>query len=233
MASRDPGDCCNGYMDDFLAYDPLLLRAVPSSARAGAYVALRSLGRPGSPTRTDLVQDTNARDAYYPEIYVAGELVQIPTRIYYPWPQDEQLDGLNASEKVILAAWMSRNGDGRIRQRALRILLESDIPWTVPFVIQLCGEYVLEIGQDILQFVTIDLPQKPQLLAAYIQFANDSPVFMALCTQRATSYWANDHRWQFRKEEYPQFAALQALAKLRPEIQSSAAVNSDTITRLP
>ncbi|WP_133163010.1 hypothetical protein [Arthrobacter glacialis] len=200
-------------MDDFQGYDPLLLRAVPSSARADAYVALRSLGREGSPTRSDLIQDTYARVAYYPEIYVAGELVQIPTRIYYPWPQDEQFDGLSASERVIFAAWMSRNGDGRIRQRALRILLDSELPWTVPFVVQLCAEYVFQIGQDILQFVTVNLREKPHLLAAYVQFTNDNPDFMALCTQRATSYWAI-YGWQLKKDDYPQFAALRALAEL-------------------
>lgn len=207
-------------MDDFRVYDPLLLRAVPSSARAEAYVALRSLGRPSNPTRIALIQDTHGHDAYYPEIYVAGELVQIPMRMYYPWPQDEQLDRLSASERVIVAAWMSRNVDGRIRQRALRILLESEIPWTVPFVVQLCAEYVFQIGQDVLQFVTVDLRQDPQLLAAYVQFTNDNPAFMALCNQRAASYWG-EYGWQFQTiDDYPQFAALRALTELARSSQS-------------
>ena len=46
---------------------------------------------------------------------------------------------------------------------------------------------------------------------------------MEVTEQRATSYWNDDYRGQIRREEYPQLAALRALAALEPVQQPTAA----------
>ncbi|MEI2279417.1 hypothetical protein OHC50_18330 [Paenarthrobacter ilicis] len=110
---------------------------------------------------------------------------------------------------------MTRSADGRIRQKALRKLLQEDAPWTIPYVIQLCGEYVVEIAADVLQFLTTDLPKSPKLLQSYRQFIADNPTFVKLTEQRALSYWNAYDRWRFARDDYPQLAALRLLDDLR------------------
>ncbi|WP_156374161.1 hypothetical protein [Cellulomonas sp. Leaf334] len=49
------------------------------------------------------------------------------------------------------AAVHTRSHDGWVRQRALRRLLSAPVvaPWMTPFVVQLVGEYVVQIVDDI------------------------------------------------------------------------------------
>lgn len=202
-------------MTSSLVTDTLLVNAVPQSVREDAFVALRLLPPAALPTLASLIQDTNSGKAHYRGLYVDGEVVQVFNRMYYPWHEGMNLGSKDSPSREIVAAWMSRNANGRVRQKALRILLQSDSHWTVPFVIQLCGEYVPEIAQDVLDFITKTLIHKPELLAAYLRFANDNPAFMALSAQRATSYWAAYGRTRYGKQHYPQTMALRALEQLR------------------
>ncbi len=204
----------NEGMEESLVVDPLLLRAVPASLRPDAQVAMRALMRTEYPTFTTLVQDTHAYTARYPEIFVDGELVQIPSRHYYAWPSDERVRGLSDSQFLVLACWMSRNNDGWNRQKALGHILNAEAAWTIPYVIQLCGEYVVEIGQDIYRFFTSVLPNRPALKDRYLRFAQDNPNFMEITMQRAVSYWNDDYRTEMSRDEYPQLAALKTLARL-------------------
>ena len=43
----------------------------------------------------------------------------------------------------------TRHHDGHLREACLRQLLLQERAWTVPFVVHLCGEYVLEIVEVI------------------------------------------------------------------------------------
>jgi hypothetical protein len=110
---------------------------------------------------------------------------------------------------------MTRSAEGRIRQKALRKLLQHDAPWAIPYIIQLCGEYVVEIATDILQFLTRELPKRPKLRQSYRQFIADNPTFVTLTGQRALSYWNAYDRWRFARDDYPQLAALRLLGDLR------------------
>jgi hypothetical protein len=201
-------------MNKAAASDTLLLNAVPSSLRADADSALLSLGSPELQTTPHLIQDTHSGVPQRPGILIEGQHVQIPYRVYYAWPEPGRTEGLNETQRLILSAWMTRDADGRTRQKALRNLLQDDAPWTIPYVIQLCGEYVVEIATDILQFLTKELPKRPNLLQSYRQFIADNPTFVTLTEQRALSYWNAYDRWRFLREDYPQLAALRLLVGL-------------------
>lgn len=209
----------NDSMNKAAASDTLLQSAVPSSIRTDAESALLSLGSPELQTTPHLIQDTHTGASQRPGILVEGQLVQIPYRVYFAWPESRRTRHLNHTQLLVLWAWMTRNADGRIRQEALRKLLQEDAPWTIPYVIQLCGEYVVEIASDILQFLTTELPKRPQLRQSYRQFTADNPTFVALTEQRAMSYWNAYDRWRFARDEYPQLAALQLLDDLSRDSQ--------------
>jgi hypothetical protein len=198
--------------------DPMLLRAFPKSVRADAEVTMRALSRPLQATPSTLIQDTNQQPAgFYPAIYVHGELLQVPYRHYYEWPSKDRTKDLTARQQLILACWMSRNHDGRVRQRALSLVLPSDASWTIPFVIQLCGEYVIEIGFDILDFLKSSLPVRPVMLSEYARFVRNNPEFMSITRQRTVSYWLDYYQHQLRQDQYPQFLAVEALTELAAE----------------
>lgn len=181
-------------MNKAAASDTLLLSAVPSSISTDADSALLSLGSPELQTTPHLIQDTHSGVPQRPGILIEGQLVQTPYRVYYAWPEPRRTRQLNQTQLRVLWAWMTRNADGRIRQKALRKLLQEDAPWTIPYVIQLCGEYVVEIGADVLQFLTTELPKRPKT----------SPVIQAV------------HRRQPNVREAHRTKSLELLECLRP-----------------
>ncbi|MFD5758423.1 hypothetical protein ACFWIZ_25270 [Streptomyces sp. NPDC127044] len=79
-------------------------------------------------------------------VEVQGETVAIPYRIHNEEPETGGSERpLTETQQVILHCLYSRHGDGRVRQRHLEKIMASSEPWVVPFVVQLAGEYVLEI----------------------------------------------------------------------------------------
>ncbi len=196
-------------------YAGLLLRAVPAPVRRDAHVALGTLSPWGHVT-PQLVQDSGGGVADH-DLHVDGLLVQLPYRLSHPWPSSEGTARLSRRAQTVLAAWMTRSERAGTRQRAVRELFASDEPWTAPFVIALCGEYVYEIGADVLQFVCGELIRRDPLRAAYARFLRDNPGFLPLLRRRAVLFRELDHRWPHRDEPgriYPQLAALDALGML-------------------
>lgn len=85
----------------------------------------------------------------------------------------------------------------------IRILRRND-EWIPPFVIQLAGEYVIEILyaiRDALQDLDSDL---------YRAFLMANPSFFTLTKQRVISYWSCYHA-HIRREDYAGFQIIRFL----------------------
>ncbi|MEJ8279301.1 hypothetical protein [Pseudonocardia spirodelae] len=192
----------------------LLLRAVPQRVRRDAHVAMRALA-PWGAVSAQLVQDAGGGVADH-DVHVDGDPVQIPFRVSFPWPPSVFTAPLSPRRRAVVAAWMSRSENAGHRQRAVRELFCVHESWVVPFVVQLCGEYVHEIGTDVDRFVRTELGQHPELRHAYARFVRDNPRFLATTRHRAVAFRALDHRWPHRDgaRPYPQLAALDALSEL-------------------
>jgi hypothetical protein len=107
----------------------------------------------------------------------------------------------------------SRHHDGHVRQRALRALLDCDEPWTAPFVVQLLGEYVIQICADIEKFTQTALPARLAMQASLSAFLMQNPCFAELTRQRAISYWSCYHRaLHASRDTYPALTALSRLS---------------------
>lgn len=117
------------------------------------------------------------------------------------------------SAEPVLQAWLTRSSDGYLRQRALGALLERPDRWHVPFVVQLCGEYVVEICADVLTYASFALASNHDMLDAYGSFWRANPQFIALTKARASSYWAEYGRGG-RRMEWPGVAALNLIESL-------------------
>ncbi|MFD8277562.1 hypothetical protein [Streptomyces flaveolus] len=132
------------------------------------------------------------------EVEVQGETVAIPSRIYNGEPStDSERPPLAGTQQVILHCLYSRHSDGRVRQRHLEQIVTSSEPWVVPFVVQLAGEYVLEIIEAIGRGLPgLAVPGSAQR-RLYGEFIARNPAFFARTERRVVSYWSCYYRWKY------------------------------------
>jgi hypothetical protein len=146
------------------------------------------------------------------EVEVQGETVVIPSRIYNEEQGASLKRPLAGTQQVILHCLYSRHSDGRVRQRHLEQIVASGEPWVVPFVVQLAGEYVLEILEAIGRGLPgLAVPGSAQR-RLYGEFIARNPAFFARTERRVVSYWSCYYRWKYGAfGTYPGCVLLEAL----------------------
>jgi hypothetical protein len=170
-----------------------LANAFPASVRDDALKAISILPQPSLNTEVF-------------SVFVGGEAVSIPYRIYHD-PALIDLSRLTSIQAELLECLLTRHHSGFVREEHLANILGANHEWVPPFVIQLVGEYVIEI----LQLVQRNLHHLDPL--RYRSFLRQNPRFFALTKQRVISYWDCYHRWQ-RREDYAGFHILEFLDSL-------------------
>lgn len=130
-------------------------------------------------------------------VHVGEEAVAIPYRIYQDEPPVDLVRPLTAVQRVILHCLYSRHCDGLVRQRHLEHIAGSAEPWVVPFVVQLAGEYVLEILESIQHNLSGPPFKRSDQRPAYGDFVARNPQFFARTERRVVSYWSCYYRWKF------------------------------------
>lgn len=145
------------------------------------------------------------------EVEVQGETVAIPSRIYNEEPSADSERLITGTRQVILHCLYSRHSDGRIRHRHLEQILGSTEPWVVPFVVQLAGEYVVEMLAD------LAVPGSAQR-RLYGEFITRNPVFFAR-TERHAYFARPPNRADGRQHQY----CAQAPSASTPRPSSSSA----------
>jgi hypothetical protein len=114
-----------------------LARAFPLAIRADVQVATF-----GFPVTRLLGEDFSLR--------VGDEMVVLPHRIHND-PALIHLDHLTDLQRELIACLLTRHTDGFVREHHLARIIHSRNVWIPPFVVQLVGEYVIEILQVIKQ----------------------------------------------------------------------------------
>ena len=117
-------------------------------------------------------------------------------------------------ERDVYACLYTRHHNGYVRQRHLRSIVGISHPWVVPFVVQLIGEYVLEIVADIREGLSdLDVPGSSQR-AQYAVFVAANPGFLDLTSSRVVSYWNCYYRFEYPQlSEYPGFQLISSLRR--------------------
>ncbi|MEU8590140.1 hypothetical protein AB0C59_24540 [Streptomyces sp. NPDC048664] len=131
------------------------------------------------------------------EVEVRGETVVIPSRIYNEEPATGFERALSGTQQMILHGLYSRHHDGRVRQRHLEQITASGEPWAVPFVVQLAGEYVLEIIESIERGLPGLAEPGSTQRKLYGEFIARNPAFFARIERRVVSYWSCYYRWKY------------------------------------
>jgi hypothetical protein len=182
--------------------DPFLLAAFPKALGARARQASEGLAPSGHPAGDRLIQDSYERR--WGRVIVDGDEVRIPYRHY----QDPTAPAADPAAELVRQAWLTRSSHGQVRQQAVRSLIRAPASWHVPYMLQLCGEYVIEIGRDIAEYASRSLPRDPLMLDACRRFWRDNPEFVALTYARAASYWDAYYRRTLSLNEYPPHVAI-------------------------
>ncbi|MGW7041415.1 hypothetical protein ACWGDT_01565 [Streptomyces avermitilis] len=145
------------------------------------------------------------------EVDVQGETVAIPTRIYNEEPDADLERSLTGTQQVILHGLYSCHHAGQVRQRHLEQIVASSEPWVVPFVVQLAGEYVLEILDAIGRGLPDLVAPGSVRRGLYGEFIVRNPAFFARTERRVVSYWSCYYRWKYAAfGTYPGSALMEA-----------------------
>jgi hypothetical protein len=170
-----------------------LALAFPASVRDDALQVASTLPQPSLKTEPFSVR-------------VGGETVLIPYRIYHD-PALINPERLTPLQVELLDCLLTRHHSGFVREKHLTNIICSNREWIPAFVVQLVGEYVIEILDSIRKNLdNLDL----QL---YRGFLTNNPLFLGLTKQRVFSYWDCYHRRQ-PKEQYAGFRIIELFDRL-------------------
>jgi hypothetical protein len=137
-------------------------------------------------------------------VRICGEVINTLRRIYSPEVELGEEVTLSPVHLDILACLYARHNDGYVREKHVDRLCASKQEWVIPFIIQLLGEYVIEIGCRINKNIAnIDR----QL---YKLFAAANPEYIRLCQAQILTYWSYYYP-QVRFVDYPGFRVLNYL----------------------
>lgn len=136
---------------------------------------------------------------------VLGSTVRIPTRIHFLELNEDELQAQSSFWPAIQCL-CTRSTDGFVRQAALRHILSINQPWSIPFVVLLAGEYVVEIIDDITGSLSV-LDRD-----AYVNFVRENRGLMRDLKSKATSYWNCYYRTSHpERSRYPGLAFMNQL----------------------
>jgi hypothetical protein len=143
-------------------------------------------------------------------VRVEDEVMTLPRRIHND-PALIRLDQLTDLQREAVDCLLTRHSDGFVRQQHLGRIIHSRNVWVPPFVIQLVGEYVIEILQVV--------KQNLQNLDAFVygNFLRANPDFFGTTERRVISYWDCYYRDQ-KREDYVGFQLLEFFRSLQRNI---------------
>jgi len=140
-------------------------------------------------------------------VNVDGEALRIPYRLYYdPGLLRRELSNSQSTARLILLCCGTRHYDGYLRQECLRQLLTNEASWLTPYLLQLAGEYVVGIAEEVANAIS---ERNPATLRAFVL---ENPSYLATLSRRVTSYWSCYHRHAYpERNGYPGAKVLAAL----------------------
>lgn len=140
-----------------------------------------------------------------------SEIINIPYRIYYDEPDQQKLTD---AETFLLNCIFTRHYNGHVREKMLRRIVASNNYLATPFIVQLLGEYVIEILIVIKNNLTL------KQLDNFIKLKNDNPKFFEITEKRVQSYWDCYYKWTIQKTDYVGFNILKDLRERTNELNA-------------
>lgn len=143
------------------------------------------------------------------EFNLENRFFEMPYRIYWEEHRLMEPKSLSQTSRTILACILTRHHNGYIREKYLNQIIDSDEYWTTPYLVQLLGEYVVEI----LDFVwdSFDSVNSSHL----VEFIQENEIYWYKTKQRIASYWDCYHRYKnCPKEDYVGFKLINRIEEV-------------------
>jgi hypothetical protein len=147
-----------------------------------------------------------SRNAQSFSVEIGDDTVWIPYRIYHDPTLINSVE-FTPTQNELLACLLTRHHSGLVREAYLSRILSSKHEWVPPFVIQLVGEYVIEIIRTIRDGIDHLDP------GLYARFLAHNPAFYLTTKERVRSYWDCYYRAE-REEDYAGFQVTEFLDRL-------------------
>ncbi|WP_051959931.1 hypothetical protein [Sphingobacterium sp. ML3W] len=97
----------------------------------------------------------------------------------------------------------TRHHNGYIREIAILALIQKFPTQSIPFVVQLLAEYVVEIAISIIKVITTKQRQEIQ------EFLKENPKHAQTISSKIASYWDCYYKWNyFKLKDYPAYKLL-------------------------
>jgi hypothetical protein len=132
-------------------------------------------------------------ESHFISLISDGETIHTPDRFYGEEISIKKFEELTEIQKNILHCIYSRSCNGYTRQKHVEELLaiKNIPPWAIPYIIKLCGEYVMEILEIINnKILSIDT----QLI---LEFVDNNKHFICLQYAHMVSYWNCYYRYEY------------------------------------
>ena len=129
---------------------------------------------------------------------LANYIIDIPYRLYLLDVEDSEYKKLNQIQKQIVCCMYTRSCDGYIREKYLTRLLDMPFElWSIPYIVKLCDEYVVEI----LKIIYDKLKERDN--KDIQRFCLMNKVSINKSYSRMVSYWNEYYRgYEFNFRQY-------------------------------
>lgn len=148
-------------------------------------------------------------------VFLNGEVLKIPSRVYFNEPQADYQNNLTTLQKKILNCIYLRHHNGFVRQKRLEKLLDSTDYFVIPYTFQLLGEYVIEILE------VLDRHINDKTKDEYVKFINENKKYWQQTESRMISYW-NEY---YRRPKFPKlkgYIGKQIVDRIKANAQQAA-----------
>lgn len=142
------------------------------------------------------------------EVTIDDEILYIPSRIYFNKIPIWKLQSLTEQQKIILACIYSRHHNWYIREEMLRELNWNTSNFTIPYVVQLLSEYVIEL------FPIINEQINESNISEYNKFYRSNQSYFKKIEQRIMSYW-EVYYWYYRGCKRADYIWFQILNRIK------------------
>lgn len=126
-------------------------------------------------------------------VCVNGEVLEIPTRVYFNEPAIEKEKQLSEVQRAIVHCIYLRHHNGYVRQQRLQALVNQNDAFIIAYKFGLLGEYVVEILQDLEKHITAENIDR------FVAFARENPKYFVRVESKMAGSWNTHYRWKYRK----------------------------------
>lgn len=129
-------------------YRERLNKAFPTELRSDLKAVLEILPFENNKVKLDneeIHQVNNLIHDQKLDLIFEKETLTIPYRLYFEEPNLELEKTLTNKQKDILNCIYLRHRNGFLREKRLNLISNNSEKWTIPFIVQLIGEYVYEL----------------------------------------------------------------------------------------